>query len=220
MGARSVFVLAGTMAGTIACFPDPEGDFKAYEDRANAFATPSDAGGGTFEPSPPPTEPVEGVYYGACLSQLAFGQVKKVFSFYTEVKFAPGRLSLTLQALKLGPEQGPPPNVSKAGVSGEEKDAPASNVASDARFKIDLGTMTVPGDANPITGRDVVIESTALTGFFGQKTFCARLVGNVTQPIELALDPPRNICKFLPLKDGDATPAFRPEDFEPGACPY
>lgn len=221
-------VLVAAIAGTAACFPNPAKDFDEYAESADELAPPppvSEAGAG-FDAGLPPTEAVEGTFYGACLSQLAYYQLKRVFNFYTETKFVPGEgggtLSMTLQPLKLSEAEGPPETVSKAGVVGEKKDIQPSapNVAADGRYTIELGTTTVPGDANPITGRDVIIENAKLTGVFGQERFCARLNGNVTQPIQLTLDPPENICQFVPIKDGDPTPTFTLDDFTPEACPF
>ncbi len=227
---RARYPLAFVAAGVavLACIPHPDGDFEDFGDRASAFTPTVPEGGGSFEASAPPTEAVTGLYYGACLSQLGFGQPKLVFNFYTETTFAPepgggGRLGLSLQALALKPgENAPPTNVSKAGVVGDKKDVPATapNVAAaDGRYTVELGTTTVPGEANPITGRPVVIEAAKLEGLFGAERFCARLSGNVTQPIQLPLEPDRNICQFVPVKDGDPTPVFTAEDFQPGSCP-
>lgn len=229
MRAHAPLVFVVATAGIFACIPHPDQDFEDYGERAARFApaTASDAGG-SFEAQAPPTETVKGAYYGACLSQLAFYQITKVFNFYAETTFEPdpaggGRLSVTLQALKLSATQGPPENVSSVGATGEKKDVPATTVnvtAVEGRYAIELGRTTVPGDANPITGRDVVIDAAKLTGFFGKERFCGRLNGDVVQPIQLTLEPEKNICQFVPIKDGDKTPTFTRDDFQPGSCPY
>jgi len=229
MRARYPLAFLGAALVVVACIPHPGADFEDFGDRANAFTPSTPDGGGSFEAAAPPTEAVSGVYYGACLSQLAFSQPSLVFNFYTETTFTPepaggGKLSLSLHALALAPGgKAPPANVSKAGTVGDKQDVPATvpNVAAgDGRYTIELGTTTVPAEANPITGRPVIIEAAKLTGFFGTERFCARLNGNVTQPIELPLTPERNICQFVPIKDGDPTPTFTVEDFQPGSCPF
>ena len=230
MRARYPLAFVATALGVLACIPHPDGDFEDFSDRATAFspATP-EGGGGGFEAAAPPTQAVSGLYYGACLSQLAFGAPELVFNFYTETTFTPepgggGKLNLSLHALKLAPSgKAPPATVSSAGVVGEKKEVPAAGpnvAAADGRYTIELGTTTVPGEANPITGRPVVIEAAKLTGFFGTERFCARLNGNVTQPIALPLEPEKNICQFVPIKDGDPTPTFTFDDFQPGSCPF
>ena len=81
--------------------------------------------------------------------------------------------------------------------------------------------MNVPGSANPISGSDVEILAANLDGLFAEARFCARLGGQVVKPAAVArqLDPPQNICQFVPIKDGDPMPAFTDADFVPGACP-
>lgn len=229
MRARLVLalVVAGFASG-LACIPNPEGDFEDFQERARGFAPPPGGGGDAGFDGAPPTQAVEGVYYGACLSQLAFGRLDRVFNFYTKTKFTPdpggagGTLTLSLQALTLGATGGPPETVSAAGLVGPEQASPqpaSPNVTPEGRYTIDLGMVTVPGAANPITGRDVIIMNTKLVGRFAQDRFCARLNGNVTQPVQLQLEPPRNICQFVPVTEGQATPTFTPADFTPEACP-
>jgi hypothetical protein len=229
MRARYPLAFLAAALGVFACFPHPAGDFEDFGDRVNALAPPVSDGGGNFEAAPPPTEAVTGEYYVACLSQLAYGQGSKVFSFFAETKFEPepgggGKLSLALHPLKLGADANPPKVLSKADIVGETKNVPATtpNVAADGRYTIELGTTTVPGEANPITQRNVIIESTKLTGFFGTSRFCAQLNGNVTQPIPLTLNPPENICQFSPMKEGDAIPVIPngDENYKAGACPF
>lgn len=227
MLARYPLLFASTLLGIVACIPHPDQDFEDYVKRASGFAAPT-VDAGAFEAAAPPTEAVTGTYYGACLSQLAFSQMNDVFSFYTETSFVPepgggGKLSLVLQPLKLGPDQNPPTTFTKAGITGEAKSVPATlpNVAAaDGRVSIALGTTTVPGEANPITGRNVIIDGAGLNGFFGTERFCARLIGTVTQPVQQPLDPPRNICQFFPLKEGDPVPTLKLEDFQEASCPF
>jgi hypothetical protein len=228
MRARYPLVFLASTLGVLACIPHPDQDFEDYSKRANELAPAPTVDAAVFEAAAPPTEAISGVYYGACLSQLAYYQLVDVFSFYTDTKFVPeaaggGKLSIVLQPLKLTPDQNPPTTASRAGIGGETKDVQASapNVAAaDGRFTIELGTTTVPGEANPITGRNVVIDAAKLTGFFGKDRFCARLNGNVVQPIQLTLEPEKNICQFFPIKDGDPTPVLKIEDFQPGSCPF
>jgi len=84
----------------------------------------------------------------------------------------------------------------------------ASGVAVDGagKFTAPLGTLTIPGAANPITGRDVVIEAASLSGTLETTTFCARLAGNVVQPISVTLDPAQNPCVFIRSAEGDPVP--------------
>jgi hypothetical protein len=227
MRARSVLAFLGSVAFAAAapwaCFSQPDTDFSDYQARVASFPK-AEIEASTFEASAPPAQAVEGLFYGACLSELAFGQVSKVFNLLTQTKFTPGAgggsLELSNRLLAVVNDQ-PPATVTAAGAVGDDIKVPSGPVGADGKFSLDLGTVTFPGVANPISGSDVVIEGTKLKGRFAGTKFCARLLGNVTEPAAAArsLDPDKNICQFVPIKDGDPTPKFTLADFQPGACP-
>jgi hypothetical protein len=185
-------------------------------------------------PPPPvdsgaPASGATGTYYGACLSELAFDQVKKVFSFYVVTTgaiadAAPGdTLALEATALKLE-SAGPPAEVSKAGEVGAATSAPAvAYTQPTEQYALQLGTVTIPGAANPISGSDVVISNTGLLVDVraGQQRFCARMYGHVDAPAAAArtLDPAQNVCQFVPITDGAPTPTFSLGDFAAAGCP-
>lgn len=227
MRARFVFGCLGFLVvasvAPWACIPHPEQDFEDYQDRVASFPKPV-IEASVFEAAPPPTKAVEGLYYGACLSELAFGQTAKVFNFYTLTKYTPdpsgAKLMLSIQPLAVV-QQAPPPTISKAGAVGSEIPAPAANVDAEGKYLLELGTVNVPGAANPISGSDVVISSAKLQGRFSEAKFCARLGGNVEKPeaAKRTLDMEQNICQFVPIKDGDPTPTFTQADFQAASCP-
>ncbi len=209
---------------TWACIPHPDQDFEDFQGRAAAFPK-QEIEASVFEAAPPPTQAVKGLYYGACLAELGFGQPTKRFSFYTLTEFTPSdggssKLQLSIQPLKLENAQ-PPSTVSKAGAVGAEIPAPPADVAASGRFTLQLGTVYVPGAANPISGSDVEITGANLDGRFAEARFCARLGGKVVKPAAAArdLNPPDNICQFIPIKDGDPMPAFTEADFQTASCP-
>jgi hypothetical protein len=224
------FVGVGVGIGA-ACIPHPTDDFEDFQDRIAPFAPAPDDPDASFDGGPAPTEASEGLYYGACLSQLAFGRLDRVFSFYTKSSFTPaevggGSLVLSLQPMRLTSVDGrdvPPTLFAESELTGDPAQSPepaSPNVEPTSRWAVDLGTVEVPGDANPITGRPVVIENTRLTGQFGTERFCARLNGDVKQPVELTLNPADNICQFYLLEEGDPVPTLVREDFSAAACPY
>jgi hypothetical protein len=229
MRARSVFAVCGCLAFSLvapfACFNASNNDFADFQGRVAGFDSGLVIEAATFEAAPPPTQAVQGTYYGACLSELAFRQVKKVFNLLTVTSFVPGgtggSLTLSNHTLKLE-NAGPPANVSVAGEVGDEiKQSLPATVDANGAYSADLGTVTFPGSANPISGSDVVISNTKLQGRFSAAKFCARLGGHVDEPAAAArtLDPAQNICQFLPIKDGDPTPTFTLADFQPESCP-
>jgi hypothetical protein len=215
--------LAIAVGSTWACIPNPGGDFEDFQERLASFPKQV-LEASTFEAAPPPTQAVEGTYYGACVAELAFGQANKRFSFFTTTKFTPeaagGTLELSIQPLKLANEA-PPATVTKADAVGSLIPAPPATVAADGKFRVELGTVTVPGAANPISGSDVEILNAFLQGRFAEGKFCSRLGGEVTKPAAAArtLNPAKNTCYFVPIKDGDPMPEFTNNDFADGICP-
>lgn len=223
------FLVCGSAVG-LACLPDPGGDFEKYQEDVKPYAPTN--GGGNFDGSAA-TEAVEGTFYGACLSQLAQNNPDKVFNFLVDTKFTPnpggggGQLVLKLNILKTEQNGGtdvvgrqPPATVSRANVTGTPLgNGMAVPTNAEGKFSISFGTVNVPGDANPISQRPVIIENGAMSGRFLSGSFCTRLAGDVTQPLTVTLDPSLNICQFRPIKDGDPTPKFTKEDFLAGTCP-
>lgn len=60
-------------------------------------------------------------------------------------------------------------------------------VISEGRFEVDAGTVTVPGEANPVTGSDIVVDlllkATIISGDF----FCGDLEGELIEPLNAPL---------------------------------
>jgi hypothetical protein len=225
----SLFALAAVGAAA-ACLPDPEGDFKDYQDRIKSYASPAGDSGpvAQVDAGPPPAEAVEGVYFASCLSELANGQVKKAFSFWATTKFTPnadktgGEIDITLGALKLvdglPPTTLSPSNIVSTitGITGTV-DATNSFVAA-----LPAGTQgRFDGSANPISGSNVAISNAGLKGKFIPAGFCARLTGHVDEPAPASrdLDEDKNVCLFTPVKDGDTAPTRVFSDYNVANCP-
>jgi hypothetical protein len=215
------FCFAAAALGPWACIPHPEQDFEDYQERiANIPKTQIEAS--TFDGAPP-AEAVKGLYYGACATELAKNQLSKVFNLYTNTEFTPaaggGQLVLSFQLLKVKNGTLPPDTVTSADIVGGIIQGAAAPVDATGKFSLSLGTATFPGDANPISGSDVRIENTTLIGRFSAGRICARLGGQVVQPVAAArtLDD-TNICQFFPVNEGDPRPEPTLADFQKDAC--
>ena len=171
-----------------------------------------------------PSESVKGLYFGACLSALAAGRLDRVLRFCTEAKFTPdaaggsGKLSLKLTALKLGENKGPPPTVGKDQIVGTTLEIIDTPTTPAGVYAAAFGTASIPGEANPISGRPIVIEMTSLPGRFAKGKFCSQMIGHVVQPTDIMLEGDLNTCLYFPVKEGEATPVITDEDFAAG-CP-
>jgi hypothetical protein len=220
-------LVVGGYATGLACIPHPTDDYEDFQARIGDFSPVDDGDGGTSFDASQPTEAEEGLYYGACLSQLASGQLDRVFNFYTKTAFVPeegggGRLSLSIQPMAHA-DRAPPETFAESGTVGDpiaSGEPSAPNVEASGRWAVDLGTARVPTEANPISERPVRIENTRLTGQFGGDRFCARLHGNVEEPpIGLTLEPEKNICQFYRLEEGAPIPELVRGDFMASSCP-
>jgi hypothetical protein len=157
-----------------------------------------------------------GLYYGACLPQLAFGDSTKVFNFRVEITPQGSGLSLRMTPLRLSPSRTPPQVVSASGTVGTAASGSDGTLPS---MELALGTVTIPSEANPLSGGAVTIQSAGLAGTFTSGAFCARLSGTITMPVTLTLEPEQNICRFVSITEGAATPTFPASEFAQGSCP-
>jgi len=218
----------------VGCIPDPTGDFESYNERTSSFRNVDS--GTTFDAALPAGS-LTGLYFGACLSKLAAGRVDRVLRFYTEVTYiqdaAPavtGKISIKLTPLKLTqPGNLPPPTVSKSETIGSTYTIMDSPTNALGVYDGKIGTnvddepnteIKVPGEANPISGREIEVESAAVSGRFGPGKFCSQLSGEVVVPTVITLEGADNTCIYFPVKEGDPTPPLAADrsDFAAG-CP-
>jgi hypothetical protein len=236
---RARFLVASLMAFAgiaSACLPEPTQDYDDFKTRLNdaLAAAKGDGGGATIEAGPPPTEAVKASYAASCLTELANGQISKVFTFWTDSSFTPnaagngGTLSLILTAEALVNKE-PPPTVGKAGFTGQPLPEILGTTDANGSFVATLKpdqTASFPGLANPISGSDVLLTNengvvVGLKGRYATDHFCARLTGHVKQPAaaERNLDEDSNFCLFQAVKDGDPTPQHMFKDYSVANCP-
>jgi hypothetical protein len=97
-----------------------------------------------------------------------------------------GQISLVLQPLYCKNEGGPMPNCTRENV-GSPLPTFVFDVAEDGRFSADLGNVTVAGDSNPVSGRDIV-ATLVLQGFVREREICGGVTGQVSAPITAPLE--------------------------------
>lgn len=207
-------VLAGL---TLAGCPDPEGTFDEFmERRAEGTAgqmaaggAGGEAGGGTGGEAPVGGSGGEGAgghvmqcedlwdVTGQYLFSLStFIRPDRPMVFGAKVTYtaaaAPtdaeaGSIALTLQPLYCKASSGPEPECTRQNVGGP---LPTFTfpVGKNGKFRADLGELTVNGDSNPITGRDIT-ATLVLVGSVRDKEICGGIEGEVTSPIQSALTP-------------------------------
>lgn len=94
-------------------------------------------------------------------------------------------MTLVLQPLYCKNEGGATPNCTREKV-GEPLEDFVFDIAQDGRFSADLGEVTVGGDSNPVSGRDIKARL-ILKGFVREHEICGGVEGEVLLPIQAPL---------------------------------
>lgn len=204
---------AGSLAACVSGFsgvPDDAGADAADAGTAELDAAPvTDAA----PPKDASTSTVTGVYSTVLLSQLAFGDPAKSFKLYTRLSYDSAARVIT--TIDLTPIKASATKVSKTEIVGTIVSRSAVKVSAKGRFELPLGSLTIPGEANPITGRDIVIDNATLIGRFAAPGgFCSQLTGTVVSPITLVLEQEKNNALHAPANEGDPFPVRAVEDFQ------
>lgn len=209
----------------VACIPHPKEDYDEFIERtADARAPIPKEEAGPVD-STAPTEAIEGLYFGSCLSSLSVGDLNKVLRFYTEVRFLPGATGGKLD-IKFTPLKGvdlssgnpvpvPPDSVSKSQVFGDPFGVTGSDVTPAGRFRVSFPKVTIDKNANPISGRAIEIENVTFEGVFSATAGPAPVVDAGGTDAQAALDADTDGGEAGPPAPVDAAPP----PVTPGARP-
>jgi hypothetical protein len=160
-----------------ACIPHPKEEYDDFLTRTESYRNkpPVEDDSGPID-AQAPTQAIEGLYFGSCLSSLSVGDLNKVLRFYTEIRFVPGtgggKLDIQFTPLKGvdltsgNPVPVAPDNVSKGQTFGAPFGQKESPVSTTGRFKVLFPLVTIDKNANPISGRDITIENVTFEGLF------------------------------------------------------
>ena len=220
---QALFALAGVVSVAVvaAACVDPAGDYQAYLDRTSQYRGSGD-GGGVVD-SVAPTMGVKGTYYVACLPNLSFGDINKLFRFYVESEYVPAMgsagatITYKLTPMNIRDDQGailPPAGLKFAKPSNPTLSVTNSPVDAKGKFVANFMTAMIGKSTNPISWRDITGDNTTLSGYFSDKDYCGGLSGHVVAPIDQDLGTAAdNVCLFKQLKDGDTLPSLTANDF-------
>lgn len=226
---QALFVVAGPLLGALlipvlvqGCV-SPTGDYEAYVKRTEKYRDRGD--GGTVD-SVAPTMGVKAKYYVACLPNLAFGDINKLFRFYVDSEYLPAmgateaKVTFKLTPMNIRDDMGailPPATLKFVMPANPTLTVTDSPVAANGKFVANFKTAMIGKATNPISWRDITVENTTLSGYFAEKDFCGGLSGHVVAPIDQDLGTPAdNVCLFKQLKDGDPLPDLKVTEF---VCP-
>jgi|GEM_PF-5047442 len=162
--------------------------------------------------------PAQGVWTAACMTTLSGGRIDRLFRFYAETSSANGKLTMSLTPLRVGTGGTAPSPFSSGDKVGETVMVQSTPLSAKGNFTAPLGEVFIPGEANPVTGGEVVIQNASLLGRATSTRFCARLSGQVSQPIAVELDPTKNTCVWKVAVEGQSPPSFTEADFAAGCA--
>jgi len=174
-------VVGGLMA--VGCV-DPDGDYQDFIDRQAKTTLPT--GSGCGDPNAA-CDPVKG---GQLDGQWLFALSAKISPtkpvlFFTEVKSSEssGQVTWEMTLTPLDAKTREPLPDSLPTVQG-------TPIPADGNWSADLGEITVPGAANPITyGSDIVATSSISGQICGGRDFlCGDLKGQASKPLTIPLD--------------------------------
>jgi hypothetical protein len=206
-GARSALSLAAgvCLLGLTGC-ADPDAAFDDFTQRYLEIHPPIPVvpGCGHEACTPPTIGANDGDFLMALSAKI--NPTKPVILLATVTTTASGSglgVSLKLQPLKADDRRTP---------TGEALDAGPFDVDANGQFSAQLPTLTVPGDANPITPGNPIEATAALCGHIcGDEPdlVCGEVSGNVTKPIMLPLADANGTSTFAFVRISD--PASYPE---------
>jgi hypothetical protein len=199
-----------------ACIPHPKEEYDDFLTRTESYRnkpTPEDDSGPIDAQAP--TQAIEGLYFGTCLSSLSVGDLKKVLRFYTEVRFVPGaaggKLDIQFTPLKGvdlssgNPVPVPPDNVSKGQTFGAPFGQKEADVSNTGRFKVLFPLVTIDKNANPISGREIMIQNVTFEGLFSATASPAATDAGTADADPGDADPDAGAADATPADSGTTT---------------
>lgn len=201
----------------VACIPHPSEDYADFLERTADYRKKPPVDDSGPADGQAPTQVVEGIYYGSCLSALSVGDLNKVLRFYAEVRFVPGtgggKLDIQFTPLKGvdfssgQPVPSPPATVAKSETHGDSFGQKGADVSATGRFEVGFEKVVIDKNANPISGREILIDNVFFRGLFSAGA------GLPEPEVDAAAPAP----DAAPIADGGAPPA--PADAGPTPTP-
>lgn len=177
---------------------DPQGDYDAFVARAVVpdAQPPSSADAQPTEPCPQILAgPTYGIFYGACLTAAASGDLKQATYVKLESTIMPnadhtaGTLTVQLTSLRYGAT-----NVSDT--VGTTQSPPPASISAQCTYVVEAGTTTIPAEAY-YASTELVLMGTRYRGkLISENESCSDLDATVTSPVTVDLTKGGNYCVF------------------------
>jgi len=173
---RLATALCAALVVVLAGCPDPDEEFTAFTDRHEDIYgnSPSTSGGVGGSCTPPAAGEVDGEYLFALVVALSATKPAPLRATLTTMDGAAG-LEFTLDLQPLSAED----RVSEVGSPFSVGPFP---VSAEGSFDADWGSITVPGDTNPISASELVADLQTLGNLCPGDFFCGIANGQVTSP--------------------------------------
>lgn len=210
----------GILAIVCASCVDPQQDYNDYANRTADAHTPPplptfDAGetGPMYAPDAGFTGKT---FFLSCLTQQAQGDPSKSSVAVATVTYTPngngmgGHLDFGDTPLKVGAT-----TIAETPADATFAMSSGATIAADGTGTVTFGMTSIPADANPVTGQNLVFSSSSLAFHIESQTqICANFVGNLTSPTVTQVGGPCAI-RYLPSANS-AVPQLQLSDFH---CP-
>ena len=158
-----------------------------------------------------------------CLTNLAQGNPAGAHRFAVKATSG-GTTAAPTMTFDLTPIKvkaaGQPDTLSTSNTVGSKITLPNVAIGADGsfQFKAPEGVTTaIPGEANPLSGQNIVLKSLDLKGkVAAAPTFCGNFTAVGVEPGTIKDQPLSANCIFAKLNDGDTLPSFKKDEFD--AC--
>ena len=213
----ATLLLLSGLGAYVACIPHPKEDYDDFLARTEDARAPLPIEDSGPVDSSAPTETIEGLYYGSCLSSLSLGDLNKVLRFYTELKFVPGAAGATgVLDIKFSPLKGvnlsggnpvpePPSSVSRGQTFGDPFGVTTQPVSTTGKFRVLFRKVVLDPNTNPISGRSITIEDVTFEGVLGGSS--AGPVADAGAPADTGAGDPDATTEAGPNPPADAAVA-------------
>lgn len=145
---------------------------------------------------------VSGQFYVACMTTLASDNVDRALAYRATVNLdaQKAKIDVTLEPLRGWDKTAVAafPATDTSQVVGQGLAAPTADVSADGRFTLLYPTLSVSGEANPISGSNIEMANASIDAVVkSTDKMCGRITGHVIKPADMALNDPTDICLFL-----------------------
>jgi len=213
MHRRFIFSLLASLSALAGC-ANPKAEYDDFVERTNTIRGGDSAVADTTPPDVTASDlDITGTWLGACLPNNIASNPEVALLFMVEAKFTAeasggGKVDITMTPMKDTATK-----MDKSETSGASFGKTGIPVATNGQFTLDVGDITIPGDAQRIGASTLKLTGIVFKNQISAKDkYCAEIDGKLVSPFEIDLGPPGDYCVFKPVALGGALPTFKLSD--------